>query len=267
MAIGVGDSSNFPTAAKNCSITTPTGMKRGVFRIGCRRCAGLSSPRQRSYTSRYPVPSQRSPRPPGCPPLASRSPAGRIEVGFENRRNLIGDVGRVSGVDRAQLGAAQDALCGVLGGGEHLDRFDRGVCLGDDVRSAVQNPISALISLPFKFTFDNGAPNGDANFLNIQPVYPVTVGDWNLVNRLIVPLVDAPGGVTTPGVPNPTAGGRETGLGDEGARLGLTDFGVAGQIAHQDDAVEILFIEPGAVLDFASHNFVGAIEQIDIDRR
>ena len=57
---------------------------------------------------------------------------------------------------------------------------------GDDVRSAVQNPISSLISLPFKFTFDNGAPNGDANFLSIQPVYPVTVGDWNLVNRLIV---------------------------------------------------------------------------------
>jgi hypothetical protein len=85
---------------------------------------------------------------------------------------------------------------------------------GGDVRSAVQNPISALISLPFKFTFDNGAPNGDANFLNIQPVYPVTVGDWNLVNRLIVPIADAPGGVTTPGVPNPTGGGRETGLGD-----------------------------------------------------
>ncbi len=85
---------------------------------------------------------------------------------------------------------------------------------GGDVRSAVQNPISSLVSLPFKFTFDNGAPNGDANFLAIQPVYPVTVGDWNLVNRLIVPLVDAPGGVTTPGVPNPTGGGRETGLGD-----------------------------------------------------
>ena len=85
---------------------------------------------------------------------------------------------------------------------------------GGDVRSSVQNPISSLISLPFKFTFDNGAPNGDANFLNIQPVYPVTVGDWNLVNRLIVPIASAPGGVTTPGVPNPTDGGREKGLGD-----------------------------------------------------
>ena len=57
---------------------------------------------------------------------------------------------------------------------------------GDDLRSAVQNPISSLISLPFKFTFDYGAPNGEASFLNIQPVIPVTKGDWNLVNRAII---------------------------------------------------------------------------------
>jgi len=41
-----------------------------------------------------------------------------------------------------------------------------------DLRSAVQNPISSLISLPFKFTFDYGASNGEASFLNIQPVIP-----------------------------------------------------------------------------------------------
>ena len=41
---------------------------------------------------------------------------------------------------------------------------------GGDLRSAVQNPISSLISLPFKFNFDYGAPNGEASFLNIQPV-------------------------------------------------------------------------------------------------
>src|SRR5210317_1611265 len=67
---------------------------------------------------------------------------------------------------------------------------------GGDLRSAVQNPISSLISLPFKFTFDYGAPNGEASFLNIQPVIPITVGDWNLINRLIVPLIDSPGLVT-----------------------------------------------------------------------
>jgi hypothetical protein len=47
-----------------------------------------------------------------------------------------------------------------------------------DLRSATQNPTSSMYSLPFKSTFDNGADNGDANILNIQPVLPVTVGEW-----------------------------------------------------------------------------------------
>jgi hypothetical protein len=86
---------------------------------------------------------------------------------------------------------------------------------GGDLRSAVQNPISSLISLPFKFTFDYGAPNGEASFLNIQPVVPVTIGDWNLVNRAIIPLIDSPGEVAgTPGIPNPIPGNGATGLGD-----------------------------------------------------
>ena len=86
---------------------------------------------------------------------------------------------------------------------------------GGDLRSAVQNPISSLISLPFKFTFDYGAPNGEASFLNIQPVVPITVGDWNLVNRAIIPLIDSPGEVAgTPGIPNPVEGDGATGLGD-----------------------------------------------------
>jgi hypothetical protein len=86
---------------------------------------------------------------------------------------------------------------------------------GGDLRSAVQNPISSLISLPFKFTFDYGAPNGEASFLNIQPVVPITVGNWNLVNRAIIPLIDSPGEVAgTPGIPNPIEGVGATGLGD-----------------------------------------------------
>jgi hypothetical protein len=86
---------------------------------------------------------------------------------------------------------------------------------GGDLRSAVQNPISSLISLPFKFTFDYGASNGDASFLNIQPVIPITVGDWNLVNRVIIPLIDSPGEIAgTPDIPNPIQGNGATGLGD-----------------------------------------------------
>ena len=86
---------------------------------------------------------------------------------------------------------------------------------GGDLRAAVQNPVGAMYSLPFKFTFDYGASNGEASFLNIQPVIPITVGDWNLINRLIVPLIDSPGEVAgTPGIPNPISGNGATGLGD-----------------------------------------------------
>lgn len=86
---------------------------------------------------------------------------------------------------------------------------------GGDLRSAVRNPISSLISLPFKFTFDYGASNGEASFLSIQPVIPITVGDWNLVNRVIAPLIDTDGEITgTPEIPNPPSGNGATGLGD-----------------------------------------------------
>jgi hypothetical protein len=86
---------------------------------------------------------------------------------------------------------------------------------GGDLRAAVQNPVGAMYSLPLKFSFDYGAPNGEASFLNIQPVLPVTVGDWNLINRIIVPLIDTPGQVAgTPEIPNPPPGDGATGLGD-----------------------------------------------------
>ena len=105
---------------------------------------------------------------------------------------------------------------------------------GDDLRAATQNPISSMYSLPFKFTFDNGADNGDANFLNIQPVLPVTAGDWNLVNRIIVPIANAPGGVPglpgNPGVGDTTESGRTSGLGDINYSLFLNPLETRGKL-------------------------------------
>jgi hypothetical protein len=119
-----------------------------------------------------------------------------------NRRNFI----RVCLIILIAIGNAQ---------GQEADKSASAKTGGGDLRSAVQNPISSLISLPFKFTFDYGAPNGEASFLNIQPVVPITVGDWNLVNRAIIPLIDIPGDVTgIPELPNPTSGNGATGLGD-----------------------------------------------------
>lgn len=83
-----------------------------------------------------------------------------------------------------------------------------------DLRAAVQNPISSLVSLPFKFNFDYGAKNGDGTILNIQPVYPVTKGKWNYVSRMILPVASVDGAISTPENPNPRGQDSASGLGD-----------------------------------------------------
>src|SRR5210317_1800386 len=86
---------------------------------------------------------------------------------------------------------------------------------GDDLAAKTQNPVGAMYSLPFKFTFDYGAENGEASFLNVQPVLPQTIGEWNLIHRIILPPIDTPGGVTgLPAIPTPVQGDGATGPGD-----------------------------------------------------
>ncbi|MGB5644454.1 MAG: hypothetical protein WBO16_15385 [Gammaproteobacteria bacterium] len=92
----------------------------------------------------------------------------------------------------------------------------------DDLRAAVQNPISSLVSLPFKFNFDYGAQNGDGTILNIQPVYPITKGKWNYVSRLILPVASVDGAISTPENPNPSVLGSASGLGDTNYSLYLS---------------------------------------------
>ena len=88
---------------------------------------------------------------------------------------------------------------------------------GEDLRAAVQNPVGAMYSLPLKLTMDFGAPDGSAYFFNINPVIPVTVGDWNLINRALIPAVVSVDGFIqgTPGIPEGfPSKDRKTGLGD-----------------------------------------------------
>jgi hypothetical protein len=53
-----------------------------------------------------------------------------------------------------------------------------------------QNPVGDIISLPFEnnLSFGVGPEDARVNTLSLKPVYPVHVGDFNLINRLIVPL-------------------------------------------------------------------------------
>lgn len=61
--------------------------------------------------------------------------------------------------------------------------------------AAAQNPVAAMYSLPFQNnTYFGAGPNHDKTYdvLNIQPVLPFTVGDWNIISRTIVPLIYVP---------------------------------------------------------------------------
>ena len=121
---------------------------------------------------------------------------------------------------------------------------------GEDLAAKTQNPVGAMYSLPFKFTFDYGADNGEATFLNIQPVIPVTVGDWNLINRVIVPLIDTPGLVTgTPEIPNPVPGDGATGLGD----INYSVF-----LSPADPGKVIWGVGPSLMMDTATDDQLGS---------
>ncbi len=69
--------------------------------------------------------------------------------------------------------------------------------------AAAQNPVAAMYSLPFQnhTYFDAGrSHNKTADVLNIQPVLPFTVGDWNIISRTIAPLIYVPSITTGAGI-------------------------------------------------------------------
>jgi hypothetical protein len=63
------------------------------------------------------------------------------------------------------------------------------------LQKATQNPVANLISVPLQdnANFGVGPYNGTQNVLNIQPVIPVQLTpNWNLINRVILPVVWQP---------------------------------------------------------------------------
>ena len=59
-----------------------------------------------------------------------------------------------------------------------------------DLARASQNPVADMISLPMKSKFNFGLGHEDAFAyeLELQPVYPVNLGKWNLINRFITTI-------------------------------------------------------------------------------
>jgi hypothetical protein len=67
--------------------------------------------------------------------------------------------------------------------------------VADELAKQSQNPLGTIISLPFENNFYTGIgpSNSSVYALNMKPVYPVEVGEWNLINRFILPAIYSQG--------------------------------------------------------------------------
>lgn len=88
-----------------------------------------------------------------------------------------------------------------------------------DLAAKIQNPIGAVISLPFEsnFNFENGTGDDSLQYvLSIQPVLPFGIAEnWNLIVRPVMPLISQDEFAQLPNPPIVTkTGDRTFGLGD-----------------------------------------------------
>lgn len=83
----------------------------------------------------------------------------------------------------------------------------------DALEAESMNPLGKLVMLPIENNtlFGVGPAKATANVLNIKPVFPLNFGDWNLINRVTLPLVWTEGqGELAPGtLPSQTGVGGE----------------------------------------------------------
>lgn len=78
------------------------------------------------------------------------------------------------------------------------------LAVAEELAKQSQNPLGIIISMPFENNFYSGIgpSNSSAYALNMKPVYPGKIGQWNLVNRFILPAVYSQGQdvVVPPGI-------------------------------------------------------------------
>lgn len=103
-----------------------------------------------------------------------------------------------------------------------------------------QNPIGNMVSLPFQnnTSFGIGPDDKVSNVLNIQPVYPVSLGSkWNLINRAIVPVIY-----------------RQEIIPNTGSTFGLGDISYTGYISPADPGKLIWGVGPSFLFPTATED-------------
>jgi len=75
-----------------------------------------------------------------------------------------------------------------------LFTISQGAIAGDLAKQS-QNPLGTIISAPFEnnLYFGIGPSESTAYILNMKPVYPMKIGEWNLINRFILPAIYSEG--------------------------------------------------------------------------
>lgn len=73
--------------------------------------------------------------------------------------------------------------------------FSQHCLASEDLAKQSQNPLGTIISSPFEnnFYFGIGPSDATAYALTWKPVYPVDLGNWNLINRFIIPAIYSEG--------------------------------------------------------------------------
>jgi hypothetical protein len=102
-----------------------------------------------------------------------------------------------------------------------------------ELAKASQNPLGNIISLPFEnnTSFGIGPEDAVMNVLNLKPVYPVSLGTWNLINRGILPIIY-----------------QEERVPGEGDEFGLGDFTYQGFLSPLTSSPLIWGIGPALVM-------------------
>lgn len=81
-------------------------------------------------------------------------------------------------------------------------------------RARAQNPLSPHYSIPLKYVYHD-ADNGSVSIGSIQPIIPISLGTWNMINQLSLNFIGTSGGVYgIAALPEPYSGSGATGLGD-----------------------------------------------------